>query len=214
MWRRERANVTHAIIQNVILIVQGDYTEELATTQRNWVRTSSGYRFPQKSHWKFRSISRENWGKILQEHPNGAGKSDPAVLILSLGFVWHCACAVFAWFMDMNSIAHFCNPFVYQYLSYVACWSIPSIVSVTNPTMLLLLTHVCPLSFGRISPPPFPCWTCSMWLVTLLVGVSTWRRTTSFTGRWTHLCQHGPDLGTDQHGLTMPCLIGLCPAAL
>lgn len=47
MWRRERASVTHAIIQNVILIVQGDFREELAIIQRNWVRTSSGYRSPQ-----------------------------------------------------------------------------------------------------------------------------------------------------------------------
>lgn len=34
MWRRERANVTHAIIQNVIPVVQGDFREELAIVQK------------------------------------------------------------------------------------------------------------------------------------------------------------------------------------
>lgn len=113
MWRRERANVTHDIIQNVILIVQGDFRKKLAIIQRNWVRTRSGYRSPQKSGWKFRSVSHENRGKFLQGHPNGAGKSDPSVLILSLGFVWHRACI----FLHSSWIWTLSCAFLYPFVS-------------------------------------------------------------------------------------------------
>lgn len=136
--------------------------------------------------------------------------SVPAVLICMI-LCLHILCIVCGYEL---SPVHFGDPFVCWHLSYVTYWRVLSAVSVTNHAMFLLLTHICPLSFGRISPPPFLCWTCSTWLVTLLVGVSTWRRTTSFTGRWTRLCQHRHDLHTGQHRLVMPCLIRLCPAAL
>lgn len=95
--------------------------------------------------------------------------------------------------------------FFFLILLYINVWATLCIldgqfsVFYQSRIMLCSLTHFLLLSFGRISFLPSPCWTCSTWLMTLLVGVSTWRRITSFTGRWMHLCQHGHDLHRGQN---------------
>lgn len=111
MWRRERANVTHAIIQNVIPMVQGDFREELAIIQRNSVKNSSGYP-TQKSCWKFGRICRDNWWKFLQGHTNGAGKSDLTDSVCSDSVSGICTHPFIVHGCEFSLVA-FPNPFVY-----------------------------------------------------------------------------------------------------